>query len=188
MCQVNEDEDEDEDEDDCVDNYDPEDDKLVVPRCCKQSEEQQVVFLKIPYEDWVNGIESKPKWTTNAWNSKDLRFSNYTTDISYCPFCGQHLPNITKCLIPPKKPIATCSDGGYYCDTCKKRLIECKCLRPEKAWDSNNYDPRYPAYAMCKCGHHYIRHFDTYEDMRAVGCKYCECRVFELDKKSDEII
>ena len=26
---------------------------------------------------------------------------------------------------------------------------------------------------MCVCGHPYRRHFDTYDDMKPVGCKYC---------------
>lgn len=30
----------------------------------------------------------------------------------------------------------------------------------------------------CRCGHPYYRHFDTYEDMRPVGCKYCQCSRF----------
>lgn len=32
---------------------------------------------------------------------------------------------------------------------------------------------------VCKCGHPYYRHFDSYEDMHPVGCKYCECYIFE---------
>ncbi|MCK9446766.1 hypothetical protein M0Q50_07905 [bacterium] len=32
---------------------------------------------------------------------------------------------------------------------------------------------------LCKCGHTYYRHFDPYEDMEAVGCKYCQCFHFE---------
>ena len=28
---------------------------------------------------------------------------------------------------------------------------------------------------LCICGHAYYRHFDTYEDMKPVGCKYCPC-------------
>jgi hypothetical protein len=32
--------------------------------------------------------------------------------------------------------------------------------------------------AKCKCGHQYHRHFDGYEDMASVGCKYCECYTF----------
>ena len=31
----------------------------------------------------------------------------------------------------------------------------------------------------CKCGHVYYRHFDSYEDMRPIGCKYCSCFHFE---------
>jgi hypothetical protein len=35
----------------------------------------------------------------------------------------------------------------------------------------------------CECGHPYYRHFDTYEDMEACGCKYCGCSFFTLSKK-----
>jgi hypothetical protein len=35
----------------------------------------------------------------------------------------------------------------------------------------------------CECGHPYYRHFDTYEDMEACGCKYCGCYTFTLSKK-----
>lgn len=31
----------------------------------------------------------------------------------------------------------------------------------------------------CQCGHPYYRHFDTYEQMEAIGCKYCQCYTFE---------
>lgn len=41
------------------------------------------------------------------------------------------------------------------------------------------YNPRYGDGRLCKCGHPYYRHFDTYENMAPVGCKYCECRQFE---------
>lgn len=30
----------------------------------------------------------------------------------------------------------------------------------------------------CICGHQYHRHFDSYDDMRPVGCKYCMCGFF----------
>lgn len=36
---------------------------------------------------------------------------------------------------------------------------------------------------ICKCGHVYYRHFDTYEQMEACGCKYCECYNFELKEE-----
>ena len=40
------------------------------------------------------------------------------------------------------------------------------------------YNPAYGDDRVCQCGHPYYRHFDTYEDMRACGCKYCECFTF----------
>jgi hypothetical protein len=32
---------------------------------------------------------------------------------------------------------------------------------------------------LCTCGHTYYRHFDNYEDMNPVGCKYCDCCDFK---------
>ena len=31
----------------------------------------------------------------------------------------------------------------------------------------------------CKCGHSYERHFDPYQNMDHVGCKYCDCDQFD---------
>ena len=41
------------------------------------------------------------------------------------------------------------------------------------------YNPDYGADRMCECGHPYYRHFDTYDQMEDVGCKYCECHTFK---------
>ena len=52
------------------------------------------------------------------------------------------------------------------------------------------YNPRYGDDRVCICGHNYHRHFDGYENNRAVGCKYCECYDFKeappmpIDKNS----
>jgi hypothetical protein len=35
------------------------------------------------------------------------------------------------------------------------------------------YDPKFGDNRLCLCGHPYYRHFDTYEEMAPVGCKYC---------------
>ena len=32
---------------------------------------------------------------------------------------------------------------------------------------------------LCVCGHPYFRHFDTYDDMAPIGCKYCPCNHFQ---------
>ena len=40
------------------------------------------------------------------------------------------------------------------------------------------YNPNYGDSRICVCGHEYYRHFDSYEDMYACGCKYCRCDNF----------
>ena len=44
------------------------------------------------------------------------------------------------------------------------------------------YNPDYGDDRICKCGHPYYRHFDTYDAMAIVGCKYCQCYYFEEKK------
>lgn len=46
------------------------------------------------------------------------------------------------------------------------------------------YDPDFGDDKVCECGHAYYRHFDTYEDMEPVGCKYCGC--YEFREKRDQ--
>lgn len=41
------------------------------------------------------------------------------------------------------------------------------------------YNPKYGDSRICKCGHSYDRHFDSYDEMSVVGCKYCDCYLFE---------
>jgi hypothetical protein len=40
------------------------------------------------------------------------------------------------------------------------------------------YDKDFGDDKLCACSHPYRRHFDTYDEMRAVGCKYCQCSYF----------
>lgn len=40
------------------------------------------------------------------------------------------------------------------------------------------YDPEFGDNCKCSCGHEYHRHFDSYEGMDPVGCKYCDCADF----------
>ena len=41
------------------------------------------------------------------------------------------------------------------------------------------YNPNYGDERICICGHQYYRHFDTYDNMEPVGCKYCGCNEFK---------
>jgi len=44
---------------------------------------------------------------------------------------------------------------------------------------TQKYNPNYGDNRICICGHPYHRHFDSYEGMEPVGCKYCQCYTFE---------
>lgn len=51
-------------------------------------------------------------------------------------------------------------------------------LIKERIVVERHYNPEYGDDLLCRCGHAYYRHFDTYEDMYACGCKYCGCYTF----------
>jgi hypothetical protein len=41
------------------------------------------------------------------------------------------------------------------------------------------YNPNYGDDKKCdRCGHEYRGHFDTYDGMLDIGCKYCSCGTF----------
>lgn len=43
----------------------------------------------------------------------------------------------------------------------------------------HKYNENYGDDRECECGHPYYRHFDTYEQMYPIGCKYCCCLEFK---------
>lgn len=52
-------------------------------------------------------------------------------------------------------------------------------------WDMvpvRRYNPDYGDHRLCWCDHAYYRHFDSYEHMDPVGCKYRGCNVFSEKK------
>lgn len=56
-----------------------------------------------------------------------------------------------------------------------------------------SYNPNFGDEKECQCGHQYHRHFDSYQDMQPVGCKYCGCcefveRTEQTDKLVDDIL
>jgi hypothetical protein len=51
--------------------------------------------------------------------------------------------------------------------------------QPPSAAPKGVYDPSHDQQAVCECGHPYERHFDSYEEWAAVGCKYCQCSTFK---------
>jgi len=47
------------------------------------------------------------------------------------------------------------------------------------SYNELEYDPNFGDNKICSCGHKYYRHFDTYDDMAPIGCKYCPCHIFK---------
>ena len=43
----------------------------------------------------------------------------------------------------------------------------------DKGATERGYDPNFGDEKLCLCGHPYYRHFDTYDNMADIGCKYC---------------
>lgn len=76
-----------------------------------------------------------------------------------------------------------------YTPTCRRPITTMKtvssCTGEEKPYVEHvvitteyRYNPNYGDDRVCVCGHPYYRHFDTYEEMDACGCKYCQCHEF----------
>ena len=51
---------------------------------------------------------------------------------------------------------------------------------------NRKYNPDYGGNQTCECGHSYDRHFDSYENMSPVGCKYCPCNHFKENKSEED--
>lgn len=61
-------------------------------------------------------------------------------------------------------------------------MCETPYLIEEKVVILRKYNPNYGDHRICKCGHTYYRHFDSYDNMEPIGCKYCDCWEFEEDE------
>lgn len=113
------------------------------PTCCEYAKAYITLFYdycEASYESKEWFLNNKPHWFVRGAKIDDM--ARYTTNpedrpdahIKYCPSCGKELPEIRKKKKPLKKVVSV-TDGGYYCDTCKKRLMECQCHRPEEMWE-----------------------------------------------------
>ena len=112
----------------------------ITPKCCKEVQKYQTVFLSydmeaiygIPDEGKPSGQEGyKPKWKGNGRHEE--HGGQAEIEVKFCPHCATPVPEIKKRVTEEK--ICVVTDGGYYCDTCKKRGNECECKSPEYAWE-----------------------------------------------------
>ncbi len=108
----------------------------LTPSCCKPVQNFVAILLSFP---WDSEYAGSPGWTLRlrhleaapGYHRKHVRSAE--DKPRFCPYCGAKLPEIELNPEPPK-PLAVITDGGYYCDTCKERLIGCECYAPEFAW------------------------------------------------------
>ena len=66
---------------------------------------------------------------------------------------------------------------NYLAGKIQKSEVEEPYLYEIEVNRTTHYNLAYGSDRICECGHPYYRHFDTYEDMYPIGCKYCECRM-----------
>ena len=64
-------------------------------------------------------------------------------------------------------------------------IIELPYIKTERIIIDKRYNPHYGDNRNCECGHSYERHFDSYENMDPIGCKYCRFDNFK-EKLKDE--
>ncbi len=124
------------------------------PSCCDAMRKHQAVFLVMPDTFMEDDTETPPHWEiqsyrpynipANEWANPqpwEKLFSTMTAAVKCCPFCAEPLPEIVKVDVGDEK-VCVITDGGYYCHTCDKRLMECTCLPPMAVWGTAKYEPR----------------------------------------------
>lgn len=112
--------------------------RFVTPLCCEAAKTRVAVYLHwkigeddsfVPAPNWILRMAPMP---LEYRNSPVPEFRP-----KFCPFCGTSLPEVER-NPKPRGKICTITDGGYYCDTCKERLMVCDCFSPEFAWRVKN--------------------------------------------------
>ncbi len=108
--------------------------KFVTPKCCKEVKENATVYLSFMWPELnkilFGDLTITPKWYIRSWNKEGQ--SESKTVAKFCPHCAKEVPEIE--LRQTAKKLCVVTDGGYYCDTCKKRWSHCKCLPLEFKW------------------------------------------------------
>ena len=89
-----------------------------------------------------------------------------------------------------------CKDCSYYNPKGKKQYkcftVDCPAYHNKKlelpyleetiVKTIRKWNPKYDQMTLCECGHIYHIHFDSYDDMSLIGCKYCGCLIFKKKK------
>lgn len=123
-------------------------------------------------------FNNKDKWTWPS-GSYDVLFAQVLVVVRP-PNNDANLPEVTMSMNgkAPLEPhdlhdlVKAISDAQKIFQTEQPYLESTRVVRDRE------YNPDYGNNRVCECGHPYHRHFDSYENMDPVGCKYCGCFTF----------
>lgn len=104
---------------------------MPTPGCCEEMRLHPAATFAVEYNDdsrlgegrWLASYETK---------TAPPRHSETRAIAKFCPYCATPMPKMRRRRGPLVVSVIT--DGGYYCDTCSKRLSQCGCLPPEAAF------------------------------------------------------
>lgn len=77
--------------------------------------------------------ENPPRWSISVLD--DHSQIRRDVAIAVCPFCAEAVPDVRLRARPPQR-FCVVTDGGLYCDTCERRLDDCRCAPTECLWEA----------------------------------------------------
>lgn len=110
--------------------------KRITPTCCDKVQKAKSVYMAL--EDSYN-TDSPPAWYVLAIDPETELHKR--VKVEFCPHCSRSLPPIVPNPNAHELKICSIKDGGYYCDTCKKRLMSCSCHPPVFKWRAVDNTP-----------------------------------------------
>jgi hypothetical protein len=101
------------------------------PGCCEEMRIHPAAIFCV--EIGSDSRLSEGRWLA-SYETKAAGPRHYDTPAiaKFCPYCATPMPKMRRRRGPLVVSVIT--DGGYYCDTCSKRLSQCSCLPPEAAF------------------------------------------------------
>jgi hypothetical protein len=136
------------------DLYDrPEDyyDSIPRPLCCELQRKFPTIIANVDIYNEGDSYLVEAKWTLQPieYIARDTQYKMGTKYFEvektpkFCPYCGKRLPKLVRKKNPPKN-VCRVVDTGYYCDTCKERLMACTCYHPTALWEVKQSKPEEP--------------------------------------------
>lgn len=117
-------------------------DAIVRPMCCDAARRYPSIVFTVNYYDADSNTDdgkwsiAKNDYLTRHEQTKGdvIQYINNTPAPKFCPYCATPLPKMVR-RNPMPEGVCRVTDGGYYCDTCKERLMGCKCLPLSAAFE-----------------------------------------------------